>query len=178
MRTLSSLLLAVITALVSAGCASTSGSASNTSTAMATADTAKPQTLFSARLQPTSGVVTSVLADGRVKVAFPGITAFSHDGARISEEQQRQLLAVAETLKGMSYQKLTVVGHTDSSGVLAYNHKLSQQRAEQVTRFLVQQGLSAEQLNAEGRGPAEPIADNSNAAGRAANRRVELELLF
>ena len=91
MRTLS-LLLAVITALVSAGCASTSGSASNTSTAMATADTAKPQTLFSARLQPTSGVVTSVLADGRVKVAFPGITAFSHDGARISEEQQRQLL--------------------------------------------------------------------------------------
>lgn len=175
MRTLS-FAATLIGAVLATGCVSTAEQADKPAALSSAA--ANPHTLFSARLQAAEAVVTTQAAQGLTKVTFPGITAFSHDGARLSEALQRQLSAVADTLKTINYQQLTVVGHTDSSGLLAYNQKLSQQRAEQVAQFLVQQGLPAEQLAAQGRGPAEPIADNSNAAGRAANRRVELELLF
>ncbi|MGP9800554.1 OmpA family protein [Rheinheimera sp. NSM] len=177
MRTLS-LSIAVVAALLSTGCVSTSGNSSAADPAAVNAGAAKAQTLFTARLQPAAGVVTSTPAEHQVKVSFPGITAFSHDGARLSDELQRQLTAVAESLKGIDYQQVTVLGHTDSSGQLTYNNKLSQQRAEQVMTFLQQQGLTTAQLAAEGRGPAEPIADNSTAQGRAANRRVELLISF
>jgi outer membrane protein OmpA-like peptidoglycan-associated protein len=169
--------VAVIAALISTGCVSTSNS-STASSAGVNAESAKPQTLFAARLQPATGVTTAELADNAVKVSFPGITAFSHDGASISNELQRQLSAVVESLKGITYQNVTVLGHTDSSGQLAYNNRLSQQRAEQVMAFLQQQGLAAEQLLAEGRGPSEPIADNKTSQGRAANRRVEIVVAF
>jgi len=173
-----SLSVAVIAALISTGCVSTSNNNTATGSAVVNAETAKPQTLFTARLQPVAGVTTAELADNAIKVSFPGITAFSHDGASISNELQRQLSAVVESLKGITYQNVTVLGHTDSSGQLAYNNKLSQQRAEQVMAFLQQQGLAAEQLLAEGRGPSEPIADNKTAQGRVANRRVEIVVAF
>lgn len=124
------------------------------------------------------GVVATEQADGSVKVSFPGTTAFAHAGSGISEHLQQQLRVVAGLLNNINYQSIIVLGHTDSSGRLAYNNQLSQQRAEQVKTFLVQQGLAAEQLNAEGRGPAEPVADNNSSAGKAANRRIELAVKF
>lgn len=169
---------AIMVALLSTGCVSTSNNDTATSSAMVNAETARPQTLFAARLQPVAGVTAAELADNRIKVSFPGTTAFSHDGAGISDELQGQLGAVAEALKGINYQNVTVFGYTDSSGQLAYNNKLSQQRARQVVAFLQQHGLAAEQLAAEGRGPTDPIADNKTAQGRAANRRVEIEVVF
>lgn len=168
------LLSTVLTTLLLTGCASTAEEKTTT----VKAETARPQSVFLARLQQRTAAQTSELTDGSLKVAFPGVTAFSHDGASISDEQQSLLNSVVEALDNISYQKLTVVGHTDSSGQLAYNNKLSQQRAEQVKTFLLQQGLKADQLAAEGRGPAEPVADNKTAQGRAANRRVEIVLAF
>ena len=166
-------LSSVLTTLLLSGCASTAAE----KTTAVNAETARPQSVFLARLQR-SAAQTSELTDGSLKVAFPGITAFSHDGASISDEQQSLLNGVVEALDNISYQKLTVVGHSDSSGQLAYNNKLSQQRAEQVRAYLVQQGLHAERVEAQGRGPAEPVADNSTPEGRAANRRVEVLLSF
>ena len=167
-------LSAVLATLLLSGCASTAEEKTTT----VKAETARPQSVFLARLQQRAAAQTVELADGSIKVAFPGITAFSHDGARLSDEQQSLLSGVVESLEHINYQKLTVVGHTDSSGQLAYNNKLSQQRADQVKTFLLQQGLKAEQVAAEGRGPAEPVADNKTALGRAANRRVEIVLAF
>jgi outer membrane protein OmpA-like peptidoglycan-associated protein len=167
----------VFAVLLATGCVATSDNNSSASVA-ANADSARAQTLFSARLQPADGIALSTPAEHLLKVSFPGVTAFSHDGAGLSDELQRQLTAVISALDGINYQHLTVLGHTDSSGRLAYNNTLSQQRAEQVMTFLQQQGLPAAQLVAEGRGPAEPIADNTTAQGRAANRRVELVVSF
>ncbi|MBZ9611864.1 OmpA family protein [Rheinheimera maricola] len=176
MRTLS-LVAAAIAAMLSVGCASTSGNETAANPAVVNAETAKPQTLLLARLQPVAGVVTSE-HDSGIKVTFPGSAAFSHDGAHINEPLQQQLGAVAQILKNTPFNKLTVLGHTDSSGQLVYNNNLSQQRAEQVKEFLQQQGLNAEQLEAQGRGPAEPIADNTSLQGKAANRRIEIMLSF
>jgi outer membrane protein OmpA-like peptidoglycan-associated protein len=69
---------------------------------------------------------------------------------------------------------LAVEGHTDSTGTQEINMKLSDQRANAVRDFLIQEGLSADTLTARGFGEDVPVADNSTAAGRQKNRRVEI----
>jgi outer membrane protein OmpA-like peptidoglycan-associated protein len=70
--------------------------------------------------------------------------------------------------------KLTVEGHTDSTGTPTFNQKLSEQRAMTVRDYLVQQGVDMNSITAAGLGEGMPIADNSTAAGRQKNRRVEI----
>jgi outer membrane protein OmpA-like peptidoglycan-associated protein len=70
--------------------------------------------------------------------------------------------------------KVQVEGHTDSIGSEEYNQKLSEERAGSVKDYLVTQNVQDNNVTAEGFGKSNPIADNSTAAGRAKNRRVEL----
>jgi outer membrane protein OmpA-like peptidoglycan-associated protein len=70
--------------------------------------------------------------------------------------------------------QLAIEGHTDNIGSDEANMKLSQQRADAVREFLVQQGLAADTVTAVGLGKAEPVADNSTNEGRQKNRRVEI----
>lgn len=70
--------------------------------------------------------------------------------------------------------KIEVEGHTDNVGGMEYNQRLSEQRAESVRSFLVSNGVGSDAVTSRGFGLEKPVADNSNAAGRQANRRVEL----
>jgi len=70
--------------------------------------------------------------------------------------------------------KLTIEGHTDSSGAAAHNQALSEQRAASVKAYLVSQGVDAARLSTAGFGSSHPVADNASELGRAQNRRVEL----
>lgn len=70
--------------------------------------------------------------------------------------------------------KVQVEGYTDSIGSEEYNQKLSEERAGSVKDYLVSQNVHDNNVTAEGFGKNDPIADNSTAAGRAKNRRVEL----
>ncbi len=86
-----------------------------------------------------------------------------------------RLAKVAGILLGHSGLKLEVEGHTDSVGGEAYNQLLSEQRADSVRDYLIEQGISGESLSpAKGFGKSRPIATNDTAAGRQSNRRVEL----
>ena len=69
---------------------------------------------------------------------------------------------------------LAIEGHTDNIGSDEANMKLSQQRADAVHDFLVQQGLTSDTVTAVGMGKADPVADNSTNEGRQKNRRVEI----
>ncbi len=71
---------------------------------------------------------------------------------------------------------LEVEGHTDSIGSDEYNQQLSERRASSVRDYLVQQGISAQAIEAHGYGKTEPIASNDTPEGRQQNRRVELVL--
>ena len=70
--------------------------------------------------------------------------------------------------------KFSVEGFTDSTGSQAFNQTLSQQRADSVRDYLVQQGIILNSITATGLGESNPVASNSTAAGRQQNRRVEI----
>jgi outer membrane protein OmpA-like peptidoglycan-associated protein len=70
--------------------------------------------------------------------------------------------------------RLQVNGYTDSTGTHEINEELSQRRADAVRDFLTSQGVSQGNVSAEGFAESDPVASNSNAAGRQLNRRVEL----
>jgi OOP family OmpA-OmpF porin len=73
------------------------------------------------------------------------------------------------------YPDLSVVieGHTDSVGTAAYNKKLSQERADAVKKYMVEKGIDANRLKAQGFGEDKPIASNETNEGQQQNRRVE-----
>lgn len=112
--------------------------------------------------------------DGSVLIEFPGIQAFSFDGANISRELQSALTDIAAVLVEHNGFNIQVLGHTDNTGSINYNHTLSENRARQVAEFLIQHAILPNRITATGMGPTSPIADNRTAQGRAANRRVEL----
>jgi len=70
--------------------------------------------------------------------------------------------------------KIEVEGHTDSIGGDEYNMKLSENRADAVRSYLIEQGVSSDAVTARGFGKTMPVADNGTATGRQMNRRVEL----
>ena len=82
---------------------------------------------------------------------------------------------MAASLKAWPEVRVEVGGHTDSSGPAELNRNLSQQRAESVRQYLIDAGVAPGRITAVGYGEDRPIADNSTAEGRAANRRVELK---
>lgn len=70
--------------------------------------------------------------------------------------------------------KVQVNGYTDNIGSPSYNQKLSEERAGTVHDFLLSQDVPAAEVTSQGFGASDPVADNSTAAGRAQNRRVDL----
>ena len=70
----------------------------------------------------------------------------------------------------------TITGHTDSIGTPEHNQILSVKRAERVKDSLVKQGIASERLSAVGKGESMPIVSNMLKAGRAENRRIEIDL--
>ncbi len=82
-----------------------------------------------------------------------------------------RLISIAQDCNG---RKITVKGHTDTSGERSYNLQLSQRRADAVAAYMERKGIDAGRINAVGVGPDEPIADNNTRAGRTQNRRIEI----
>jgi len=80
-------------------------------------------------------------------------------------------------LKDNSKTRLEIQGHTDNSGSLNLNNKLSQSRANSVVDYLTKNGIDKSQLIAKGYGPSLPAADNATAEGRTKNRRVVMKVL-
>ena len=70
--------------------------------------------------------------------------------------------------------KIQLEGYTDNVGSDEYNLKLSQERADAVRDYLLQQSVPADSVTAIGLGKADPVASNDTAAGRQQNRRVDM----
>ncbi|HLR16859.1 MAG TPA: OmpA family protein [Alcanivoracaceae bacterium] len=102
---------------------------------------------------------------------------FALSSSALTERSIEQLADINNLLTQYPNARLDLEGHTDSTGPLALNERLSNERAAAVKNALVERyGVDANRISTVGKGPHEPIADNSTKAGRAENRRVEVIL--
>jgi outer membrane protein OmpA-like peptidoglycan-associated protein len=101
---------------------------------------------------------------------------FQTGSTSLTPQSRAQLTSVATILKAYPSTRVVIVGYTDNSGDEATNVALSRGRAEAVLDMLRSNGVPATNLQAQGFGSQNPIADNSTEAGRARNRRVTLQV--
>jgi len=102
---------------------------------------------------------------------------FPLNSAEIGAAYDSQIRRVADALRANSTTYVEIAGHTDSTGTAEYNQKLSERRAASVAdRLTGALGINPDRVSSKGYGEAEPIANNSTDAGRAANRRVEARI--
>src|SRR5437016_3853294 len=112
----------------------------------------------------------------RTPVILRGVT-FETGKSALRPESYTILDIVTGSLTGNPEIRIEIAGYTDNTGTAAVNTRLSQARAEAVRAYLVNKGVALERMVARGYGPSNPVATNTNAAGRAQNRRVELHQL-
>jgi outer membrane protein OmpA-like peptidoglycan-associated protein len=121
-----------------------------------------------------TGVAVSQTADNRLKMDIPSDISFATGRSDISANLSPILNRFANTLQQNQVTRITIVGHTDSTGNDAINQPLSLDRANSARDYLVARGVARLRIMTDGRGANEPIASNTSEAGRSSNRRVEI----
>lgn len=112
-----------------------------------------------------------------VKVTFDSGILFATGKADLNASSKDALAKFSNTLKSNNLLSVDIYGHTDSTGNDGINIPLSNNRAQSVETYLKSCGVASSQFkNVVGKGSSEPVADNSTAAGRQQNRRVEVFL--
>lgn len=116
---------------------------------------------------------------GTITVTLPNAILFDSGKATLKSATSRELDHIYSVLREKYAGKpIDVVGHTDTDPIKKSkwkdNWELSAQRALTVSRYLIKQGINEEKIRAVGCGESRPIASNSNASGKAKNRRVEI----
>jgi outer membrane protein OmpA-like peptidoglycan-associated protein len=128
--------------------------------------------------QQTAGTGINVIRDGdNLVLDMPSEITFGVDSANIDPGFRNTLDQLASTLTQYEKTYVDVLGHTDSTGSDAYNQTLSERRASAVADYLSTRGVQSARLAARGYGESQPKASNLDAAGRSANRRVEIRLV-
>jgi len=135
---------------------------------------AAPEAPAAAAVVPPAPVVPMIISE---KVTFAADAFFDFDKAVLKPEGKAKLDEVVTKLNSINLEVIIAVGHTDSVGSDAYNEKLSVRRAEAVKAYLVGKGIEKNRVYTEGKGKKQPVAENKTAAGRAKNRRVEIEFV-
>jgi OOP family OmpA-OmpF porin len=102
---------------------------------------------------------------------------FQTGRSALTGESYAALDQVAASLVANPGIRIEVAGYTDNTGSAAINRRLSNARAFAVRAYLARKGVAPSRMVARGYGPADPVATNTTAAGRAENRRVELHKL-
>jgi outer membrane protein OmpA-like peptidoglycan-associated protein len=103
---------------------------------------------------------------------------FASDNHELNEEEKAQLHRIAQYVGAdKQIQVVRIVGYADDSGRKGYNNAISQERAQAVQNYLVTLGVPEEKLSVTWLGALKPVARNDTDAGRAANRRVVVNLI-
>ena len=121
-----------------------------------------------------TGVQVSQTDDNRLKLEIPSDVSFDTGRSDIKSNFAPVLERFASTLQQNPATTVTIIGHTDSTGSDAINQPLSVDRAAHTRDYLTARGVNPGRIAIEGRGSREPIAANTDNAGRARNRRVEI----
>jgi len=111
-----------------------------------------------------------------IKITFDSGILFDTNSSSLRPASVSDISSLATTLKKYPDTNVIVEGHTDNTGTDAINNPLSENRAQSVATQLTGLGVATDRITTKGYGSADPIADNSTAEGRQANRRVEVAI--
>jgi outer membrane protein OmpA-like peptidoglycan-associated protein len=111
-----------------------------------------------------------------IHLNIPGHLTFAPGSFKMKPGAHAILNKVAGVFNEYPDTHINIYGHTDSVGKKSFNHTLSTRRAQSVAKYLAAQGINLERFSIEGFGETRPIASNNTKAGRAKNRRVEIEI--
>ena len=118
-----------------------------------------------------------VYVDGNTVLIRLKALQFAVNQAILTPQHYPLLGKVMDAIDLFDNEKITIEGHTDSTGVAARNQDLSQKRAEAVQAYLLaNEDLETSQIEAVGYGYEKPIATNKTAQGRAQNRRIDIKI--
>ena len=121
------------------------------------------------------------------KVSYSADSLFDFDKSAVKSAGRADLDKLAADLQGVDYDTIQITGHTDRIGRPAYNQKLSTQRAEAVSKYLVTSaGIPANKINAKGVGSSDPVTKPGECVGTKPtkalktclqpDRRVDIEV--
>ena len=112
----------------------------------------------------------------KAPIVLRGVT-FEFDSSKLTMQAENRLDNVVDALEASPDVTFRIDGYTDSIGTEQYNLGLSQRRVDSVREYLVEHGIRTTRITGtEGHGESNPVATNETAAGRAQNRRVELNV--
>ena len=124
-----------------------------------------------------SGVQVKRVGENELQLIMAQGIGFDTGSYELSGSIFQTLNGVAKILNEYPKSSLRIIGHTDSVGSSESNLTLSERRAESVGDYLIRQNVKSGRLSTTGYGERRPIATNDTAAGRAANRRVEINII-
>jgi outer membrane protein OmpA-like peptidoglycan-associated protein len=131
-----------------------------------------------AELAQIEGAQVEKINEGEaIKVTFESGILFATNSSTLNSVSRASLDKFATSLLNNPDTDVKIYGHTDSTGSDAINNPLSERRAESVYNYLLSKGIDGSRMISQGFGSTQPVADNSTAAGRAQNRRVEIFIL-
>jgi len=114
------------------------------------------------------------LKNENLKITMNSEVSFDFNSSALKPAFTRTLDKVASILQRYPRSSIRIIGHTDNVGSVAYNQRLSEDRASAVGWSLEDSGLNPQRVRTEGRGESQPRASNDSEAGRQLNRRVEM----
>lgn len=103
--------------------------------------------------------------------------AFEPGSVSLTASSKTSLAQLVQLLRAYPQFKIRIAGHTDNTGRPEVNLRISKQRAQAVANYLLQRRVGRDQVIAQGYGAIRPIANNEDKAGRARNRRIEINLI-
>lgn len=109
-----------------------------------------------------------------IKVTFASGILFPTNGTTLSTSARNELSGFATNLINNPDTNVQIYGYTDDTGTMAVNERVSTGRADAVRQFLLNSGVGANRLSAQGIPMADYVASNATPEGRAQNRRVEI----
>jgi len=127
-----------------------------------------------------AGKLKVIIRNGRMLIALPNDVLFDSGKTNVKSDGQGALQNVAQVLSTIKDRRFLVAGHTDDVPIhtarFPSNWELSTERAVEVTKFLIANGMQPQTLAAAGYGEFDPVAPNDNPEHRAQNRRIEIVL--
>ncbi len=100
---------------------------------------------------------------------------FDFDKSVLKPSGKKSIDDALAKMRALNVEQIIATGHADSRGTDKYNQALSERRAATVKNYMISQGIPASMISSQGKGESQPVATNKTDAGRAKNRRVDIE---